>query len=299
MTAESNRSLAITRVFEAPPDAVFRAWTDPTLARTWWSPRGFTTVSCDMDVRPGGAWRVRMRSPSGRLHDEGGVFREVSAPDRLVFSQVWDDPSGRPGVETLVTVTFAAHGPGATKVRFEQSGFATASSCDGHEGGWSSCFDRLSGELETPTAGGPSALAVEESRLSAQVESCAAAIRAKDVEGVMRHYAADAEVFDLAPPLVAQIAELRKGLEWWFGTWKDGVGWDLRDLRFRVGGAVAFGTALVHIHGERTEGPRTDVWVRATFGFRKQEGAWILAHEHRSVPFYMDGSERAATDLKP
>ncbi|HVH07431.1 MAG TPA: nuclear transport factor 2 family protein, partial [Myxococcota bacterium] len=49
----------------------------------------------------------------------------------------------------------------------------------------------------------------------------------------------------------------------------------------------------------RTEGPRTDVWVRATFGFRKLDGAWILTHEHRSVPFYMDGSERAATDLEP
>jgi uncharacterized protein YndB with AHSA1/START domain len=126
MAAEAPRSLAITRIFEAPPDAVFRAWTDPELARTWWSPRGFTTVSCDMDVHAGGAWRVRMRSPSGRIHDEGGVFREVSAPDRLVFSQVWDDPGGKPGVETTVTVTFEPHGSGATKVRFEQSGFATA-----------------------------------------------------------------------------------------------------------------------------------------------------------------------------
>src|SRR5262245_48882922 len=165
MTADATQALTITRIFEAPPDAVFRAWTDPALARTWWSPRGFTTVSCDMDVRSGGAWRVRMRSPSGRVHDEGGVFREVSAPERLVFSQVWDDPSGKPGVETTVTVTFEPHGDGATKVRFEQSGFATAATRDGHEGGWSSCFDRLTGELDAGAAEGPGALAVEESRL--------------------------------------------------------------------------------------------------------------------------------------
>jgi uncharacterized protein YndB with AHSA1/START domain len=121
MHAEATRSLAITRVFDAPPDTVFRAWTDPELARAWWSPRGFTTVSCEMDVRPGGAWRVRLRSPSGRIHAEEGLFREVSAGERLVFSQVWDDPSGKPGVESLVTVTFEPHGTAATKVRFEQS----------------------------------------------------------------------------------------------------------------------------------------------------------------------------------
>jgi uncharacterized protein YndB with AHSA1/START domain/ketosteroid isomerase-like protein len=297
MTTEPARTLAITRIFEAPPDAVFRAWTDPALARTWWSPRGFTIVSCEMDARPGGAWRVSMRSPSGRTHDEGGVFREVAAPERLVFSQVWDDPSGKPGVETLVTVTFEPHGANATKVRFEQSGFATAASCEGHEGGWSSCFDRQSTELGSPT--GTAAEAIEESHLRAFVASCSAAIRAKDVAGVLRHYAHDTLVFDLPPPLAESMGDLAKGLEWWFGTWTGPVGWDLRDLRFRVGEDVAFGTAFVRIHGARTGGEETDVWVRATFGFEKRDGAWILTHEHRSVPFYMDGSERAATDLAP
>ena len=299
MTADTTRSLAITRIFEAPPDAVFRAWTDPALARAWWSPRGFTTVSCEMDVRPGGAWRVRMRSPSGRVHDEGGRFREVAAGERLVFSQVWDDPSGKPGVETVVTVTFEAHGTAATKVRFEQSGFATAATCDGHEGGWSSCFDRLTGELDEPAEGGPAALAIEESRLRAHVGSWGAAIRAKDVAGTVRHYAADAEIFDLPPPLVSSLDAFTKGLEWWFTTWTRGVGWEVRDLRLRIGAGVAYATGLVHIHGARTDGTTTDVWTRTTLGFRKHAGAWVLAHEHLSVPFYMDGSERAATDLKP
>jgi uncharacterized protein YndB with AHSA1/START domain/ketosteroid isomerase-like protein len=296
---DPTRTLAITRVFEAPPDAVFRAWTDPALARTWWSPRGFSTVACEMDARPGGAWHVRMRSPSGRTHDERGVFREVAAPDRLVFSQVWDDPSGKPGVETLVTVTFEPHGAAATRVRFEQSGFATAASCDGHEGGWSSCFDRQSAELASPSESGDVAAAIEASKLRALVESWCAAIRRKHVAEVLRHYDAEALVFDLPPPLVARPASLEKGLVWWFGTWTGGVGWDVRDLALSVGGEVAFGTALVHIHGDRTDGTKTDVWVRATLGFRKREGAWVLAHEHVSVPFYMDGSERAATDLKP
>jgi uncharacterized protein YndB with AHSA1/START domain/ketosteroid isomerase-like protein len=290
-------SLAITRIFEAPPDAVFRAWTDPALARTWWSPRGFTTVSCEMDARPGGAWRVRMRSPAGRTHDEGGVFREVAAPERLVFTQVWDDPSGKPGVETLVTVTFAPHGAGATKVRFEQSGFASAASCEGHEGGWSSCFDRQSAELASPT--GAPAAAVEESKLRAVVANWSAAIHAKDADAVLRHYEPDALVFDLAPPLVTHVGHYRDGLAKWFPTWRGGIGWDVTDLRFAVGGDVAFATGYVHIHGEKIDGARADVWTRATLGFRKRDGAWVLANEHVSVPFYMDGSERAATDLKP
>jgi uncharacterized protein YndB with AHSA1/START domain/ketosteroid isomerase-like protein len=297
--ATEPRSLAITRVFEAPPDAVFRAWTDPELARTWWSPRGFTTVSCEMDARPGGTWRVRMRSPSGRTHDEGGVFREVAAPERLVFSQVWDDPSGKPGVETLVTVTFAPHGANATKVSFEQSGFASAASCEGHEGGWSSCFDRQSAELTSPSEAGLGAAAIEESKLRAFVESWSNAIRGRDVAGALFHYAADALVFDLPPPLVNRPASLEKGLEWWFSTWRGPVGWDVRDLALAVSGDVAYGTGLVHIHGDRTDGTTTDVWTRVTLGFRKRDGGWIFTHEHVSVPFYMDGTERAATDLKP
>ena len=62
---------------------------------------------------------------------------------------------------------------------------------------------------------------------------------------------------------------------------------------------MAFTTSLNHISGKRTSGETSDIWVRATVCFRKVAGAWKVVHEHVSVPFYMDGSYRAAVDLKP
>jgi uncharacterized protein YndB with AHSA1/START domain len=152
MATDLPHTLVITRIFDAPRDAVFRAWADPRLARSWWSPRGFTTLSCDMDLRAGGRWRVSMRSPSGRVHAERGVFREIVEPERLVFSQAWEDPSGNPGLETLVTVIFACHGATRTELTLRQTGFTTAPSRDEHAEGWSSCCDLLSEALASSPA---------------------------------------------------------------------------------------------------------------------------------------------------
>src|SRR5712691_5788344 len=101
------RELTITRVFDAPRDLVFAAWTQPERAARWWGPQGFTTISCDMDVRPGGVWRRCMRSPDGTEHRKCGVYREIVEPERLVFTYADEDSEGNPGHETLVTVTFA------------------------------------------------------------------------------------------------------------------------------------------------------------------------------------------------
>ena len=62
---ERERELAITRVFDAPRHVVFQAWTEPGRVARWWGPQGFVTTYCDMDIRPGGAFRVCMRSPEG------------------------------------------------------------------------------------------------------------------------------------------------------------------------------------------------------------------------------------------
>jgi hypothetical protein len=66
-----------------------------------------------------------------------------------------------------------------------------------------------------------------------------------------------------------------------------------------VGDDVAFSHSLNRIYGKRTNGEETDVWVRVTACFRRSNGKWLIAHEHISVPLYMDGSNRAAVDLKP
>src|SRR5258705_11539625 len=93
----------ITRVVDAPPRLVFKIWTDPEHLMQWWGPQGFTTPFHEMDVRPDGAFRICMRSPDGTDHWLQGVYREVVAPERLVFTWAWEDATGKPGHETLVT----------------------------------------------------------------------------------------------------------------------------------------------------------------------------------------------------
>jgi uncharacterized protein YndB with AHSA1/START domain len=138
----SDREIVVTRVFDAPRRLVFRAWTEPDRAAHWWGPRGFASVSCEMEVRPGGAWRRAMRSPDGSLHIGRGVYREISAPERLVFTYAWEDSEGRPGHETLVTVTFAERGA-KTEVTLRQAVFETPVARDAHEAGWTSCLERF------------------------------------------------------------------------------------------------------------------------------------------------------------
>jgi ketosteroid isomerase-like protein len=72
-----------------------------------------------------------------------------------------------------------------------------------------------------------------------------------------------------------------------------------RDLSITADGDVAFCRSLNRISGTRTDGEETDVWVRATVGLRRIDGSWQVTHEHSSLPFYRDGSYRAAVDLVP
>ena len=140
------RELLITRIFDAPPALVFKAWTQPDRAARWWGPQGFVTLYCKMDVRPGGAFRVCMRSPEGSEHWKQGVYREVVSPERLVFTFAWEDAEGKPGHETVVTVTFAEHGT-KTKLTLRQGVFETVTARDAHQGGWTSTLERLADYL--------------------------------------------------------------------------------------------------------------------------------------------------------
>src|SRR5918995_7006135 len=102
-TAE--RELVITRIFDAPLSLVFKAWTEREHLVRWSAPRGFTITHCEGAHHPGGAWRCCMRSPEGTDYWLGGVYREIVEPDRLVFTHAWEDEEGKPGHQTLVTVT--------------------------------------------------------------------------------------------------------------------------------------------------------------------------------------------------
>ncbi len=138
----SDRVLVITRVLDAPRARVFRAWADPQQARQWMGPRGFTATHLEQDARPGGSWRLCMRPDNGgRDLWQGGVFREIVEPERIVFTFAWDQEDGTRGPETLVTVTFAEQ-DGRTRLTFRQAVFDTTENRDSHQWGWNSAFDR-------------------------------------------------------------------------------------------------------------------------------------------------------------
>jgi len=145
-THGAERELVITRIFDAPRNLVFKAWTEAEHLARWWGPEGFITVSCRIDVRPGGTWFRRMRAPDGTEHCKRGVYREIVEPKRLVFTYFSEDVDGNPGHETLVTVTFAEFG-GRTKLTLRQAFFESAAARDAHQGGWTSCLKRFADYL--------------------------------------------------------------------------------------------------------------------------------------------------------
>jgi uncharacterized protein YndB with AHSA1/START domain len=147
-TESADRVLVITRIFDAPREFVFKAWTEPEHLMRWWGPRGFTMTSCEIDLRPGGACHFHMRSPEGAEHRTRGVFREIIEPERLVMTRAWVDAEGKPGHETLLTLTFADHG-GKTKLTLHQAIFESVTARDLHQRGWSSSLDCLAEYLAT------------------------------------------------------------------------------------------------------------------------------------------------------
>ena len=136
------RELRIERMFNAPRELVFRAWTDPEHIRHWFGPRWHPSSTISMDVRPGGRWRSCLRSiETGNELWVGGVYREIVAPERLVFTFAWEE-EGERGLETVVTITFAER-DGKTHMVFRQTPFQSTGELDGHHDGWTSSLDRL------------------------------------------------------------------------------------------------------------------------------------------------------------
>ena len=137
------RVLVLERTFTAPRRLVFEAWTDPRHVTRWWGPDGFTLPTCEMDFRAGGAYRFCMRAPDGSDHWVWGVYREIIAPERLVFTWHREDEEGlRCGLANLVTVTFVEH-DGRTTLTLHHAPFQTVADRDDHRGGWTQCLGRL------------------------------------------------------------------------------------------------------------------------------------------------------------
>ncbi|MGA2411313.1 MAG: SRPBCC domain-containing protein [Candidatus Binataceae bacterium] len=147
-TESAERELTVTRVFDAPRELVWRAWADPDRMACWAGPRGFTMTACEMDSRPGGIFRMSLRSPDGAEHRVRGVYHEIAEGERLVYTWAWVDEKGNSGHETLITVTFADHGE-KTKLTLHQALFESMAARDGHRDGWNSAFDCLAEYLAT------------------------------------------------------------------------------------------------------------------------------------------------------
>jgi len=137
----------------------------------------------------------------------------------------------------------------------------------------------------------------DEARIRSVIEDWSGALRRKDPGGVVANHAADYVQFSLAPPLVSTEGNA-EGLAAWFATWQGSLGHELSDLRIAVGGDTAFCHGLARLSGTKSDGQGVELWFRLTLGFRRTGGAWKITHEHESVPFYMDGSFRAAIDLE-
>jgi uncharacterized protein YndB with AHSA1/START domain len=145
-TKPAEREITITRVFDAPRAMVFKAWTDAGQLAQWWGPKGFTNPVCEIDARVGGAIRIHMRSPDGNVYPMKGEFREIVAPERLVFTNIAVDAAGNPIIEGLTTVTFAEHG-GKTTMTLHTRGRAVVDYAvaylQGMEMGWTGSIDKL------------------------------------------------------------------------------------------------------------------------------------------------------------
>jgi uncharacterized protein YndB with AHSA1/START domain len=94
--------ITITRLFDAPRELVYKAFTDPKLLPQWWGPRRYTTIVDKMEVRRGGIWRYIQRDSDGNEYGFHGVYHDAIAPERLVYTFEWE---GMPGHISLETVT--------------------------------------------------------------------------------------------------------------------------------------------------------------------------------------------------
>ena len=157
-TESAEQVVGITRVFDAPRELVWKAWTEPERFMQWWGPKGFTSPVCKIDLRVGGKYLSCMRSPEGKDYWSTGVYREIVEPERIVCTDSFADEEGNvvPAtyygmspdfpLEMLVAVTFEEH-EGQTKLTLQHVGIPAGENSDLAEAGWNESFDKLAENL--------------------------------------------------------------------------------------------------------------------------------------------------------
>lgn len=154
----ATQEVVITRLLEAPRELVFKAFLDREQVVRWWGPKGFSIPFCELDPRPGGTFRYCMRSAEGRDFWVRGTYREIVAPERIVFTDSMTDESGNPvhpshygmggdwPMEVRTTVSFAET-EGKTALTLRMHVARPVAERDGVVEGWNESFDRLAGHL--------------------------------------------------------------------------------------------------------------------------------------------------------
>jgi uncharacterized protein YndB with AHSA1/START domain len=152
-SSATSRELVLSRVLAAPRARVFEAWT--TRLAEWWGPHGMTTPVVEMDLRPGGIFRTVMRAPDGTEYPTKGVFLEVVAPERIVFTDAFG-PGWLPDPDAFFTaiVTFDELADGATRCTARALHWTVANR-EAHEKmgfhqGWGESYDRLAALVARP-----------------------------------------------------------------------------------------------------------------------------------------------------
>lgn len=133
------------------------------------------------------------------------------------------------------------------------------------------------------------------------LERYSAAISAKDADAVVKFYTRDVVAYDLAPPLRVPTAQVLDPayIQQWFDTWEGPIGSTGHELEIVVGDGVAYSVGLRRMTGTKKDGEHVELWFRTTACLRREAGGWKITHVHNSVPFAMDGSDRALLDLTP
>jgi uncharacterized protein YndB with AHSA1/START domain len=164
----TNNGITIERIFDAPKEAVWKAWTEPELIKKWWGPEGFTAPSIKIDLRVGGKYTYAMHGPKGSDWDRNmyssGIFKEIIPNEKIVTTDYFSDEHGnkiKPSdegqdvnfpTEMTVTITFKDAGNGKTKLtifypKAENKAQFEAMLKSGMKEGWSSSLDKLANAL--------------------------------------------------------------------------------------------------------------------------------------------------------
>lgn len=157
-TSNYKTELSITRIFDAPREVVWKAWTDPEYFKRWWGPKNFTTPFIKIDLRVGGKILSSMRSPEGQEFWSTGTYREIVPLEKIVCTDSFADdkgnvvPAAQYGMggdwplELLITVTFEETG-GKTRMVLRHEGIPEGTMKEQTKAGWNESFDKLAEAL--------------------------------------------------------------------------------------------------------------------------------------------------------